>query len=335
MSEWFSLSLIFSAVTGACLLLLLLRRPKRTIFQPDGELEITDPQEGTKLLGDMFPMDGSKATAVQKELTQAGYYQAGSLTRFRALRTGLTLLPLLIGGTFLILLEERQDFMMALYITVALSVIGFAAPRLILQGQARDRVRRIEKALPSLVDSLTLCLSAGQNLSNSFAESRYPLQRQNPDLAEEANIIYRQSELRSLTFALEQFNQRLGSAEVANFCFILIQSEQMGSDALSALKELIANYRINSRQRAEAQANKVGFWMLIPTVSCLLVASALVLLGPGFVELINEGSKAIGAIKEAESRAKTATKLSTAEERMLQSAPNAPAKTKQSSLPGL
>ena len=38
------------------------------------------------------------------------------------------------------------------------------------------------------------------------------------------------------------------------------------------------------RQRAEAQANRLGFLMLFPTIFCLLVAAAIILIGPAYFE---------------------------------------------------
>jgi hypothetical protein len=42
------------------------------------------------------------------------------------------------------------------------------------------------------------------------------------------------------------------------------------------------------RQRAETQANRTSFWMLFPTVGCFLLAAALLIVGPVFLEFRNQ-----------------------------------------------
>src|SRR5438874_1623624 len=41
---------------------------------------------------------------------------------------------------------------------------------------------------------------------------------------------------------------------------------------------------LSSRSRAATQANRTSLWMLFPTVGCFLVAAALVIIGPVFLE---------------------------------------------------
>ena len=47
------------------------------------------------------------------------------------------------------------------------------------------------------------------------------------------------------------------------------------------------NFRLTSRQRAEAQANRTSFWMLFPSVFCFWVAAAIMLVGPAYLQFFD------------------------------------------------
>ena len=48
--------------------------------------------------------------------------------------------------------------------------------------------------------------------------------------------------------------------------------------------EYATNLRSGSRQRAEAKAQRASFWMLFPTMLCLWIPAAIVLVGPVYYE---------------------------------------------------
>jgi len=60
--------------------------------------------------------------------------------------------------------------------------------------------------------------------------------------------------------------------------------------------------QVNARQRAEAAANRANFFMIFPTVLCLMMAAGLVLAGPGVVQLIESQRQVDKIIQEAASK---------------------------------
>ena len=81
---------------------------------------------------------------------------------------------------------------------------------------------------------------------------------------------------------------RARSPEVTNLSLILIQSEELGTDAAATLQEMSNNLRTTARQRAEAQANRASFWMLLPTIFCFWIAAAIVLIGPPYLDFFQK-----------------------------------------------
>ena len=153
------------------------------------------------------------------------------------------------------------------------------------------RGREIERGLPTAIDLLTLALTAGMNLYAAMQRVARELRYTHPALAEEFDITRRQAELSSLEYALRQLADRVRLPEVRNLAIILAQSERLGSDATTVLLETSNNLRTSMRQRAEAQANRASFWMLIPTIVCFLVGAGLLIVGPVMMDVTRQLSE--------------------------------------------
>ena len=77
---------------------------------------------------------------------------------------------------------------------------------------------------------------------------------------------------------------RVQVPEVRNLAMILAQSEKLGTDVSAVLLEYSNNFRTSLRQRADAQANRMNFWLLIPIIFFLWIPCVIVLLGPPILE---------------------------------------------------
>src|SRR6185437_4839424 len=162
--------------------------------------------------------------------------------------------------------------------------VGYSMPRVVLSSKATARARRIDRALPMGMDVIALCLTAGQNLLDSLRQTGIELVDANPDLAQELQIVAHQASMHSLEQALMQWANRLNIPEVRSLVLLLVQSDRLGTDMVTTLLEFADNQRIILRQRAEAHANRSNFWMLFPSIFCLWIASAIVLVGPAYIE---------------------------------------------------
>jgi tight adherence protein C len=67
---------------------------------------------------------------------------------------------------------------------------------------------------------------------------------------------------------------------VRSLAILLAQAERLGTDVTSALLEFSANFRTTLRQRAQAQANRASFWMVFPSIFCLWIPAAVILVAP-------------------------------------------------------
>jgi tight adherence protein C len=232
-----------------------------------------------------FPTGEEDQSELVRELRAAGHYRPGALTDFLALRTVLVVLPLLAAGLIgLFVTTDTTNTMLVLGGGVVMAMLGFAVPRLALRSQGNARALAIERGLPAAIDMLTLCLASGQNVLNSLQRVSKEIGRAFPTLAEELQIVHRQAELRTLDFALAQFADRINLPHLRNLAVILSQSEHLGTDAVSILREYADNLRMNQKQRADEMSNRAPFRMLFPAYM-MAIGAAILILAPAVMEL--------------------------------------------------
>ena len=119
-----------------------------------------------------------------------------------------------------------------------------------------------------------------------------------PVLAYELELVRQQAELRTLEFAMNQFADRTGLANVRNLAVILSQSENLGTDAVTTLREYADSMRVNRRQRADEMANKAPFKLLFPAY-VLALGAAILLISPTILEFRDFREKnMMGAIRD-------------------------------------
>ena len=172
-------------------------------------------------------------------------YRPTALIEYTAVRAVLTIMPLLLAGVVALLWTETVDMAVRVWIgALILAGLGFSIPRLyiVLKGFARKAA--IERGLPTAIDMITLCLSAGLNVLNSIERVADELSLAYPELGFELQLVRRQSDLRSLEFALVQFAERVDLPQLRNISVILNQSEKLGTDGVSVLREYADNMRI-------------------------------------------------------------------------------------------
>jgi tight adherence protein C len=286
-SEWLMLGAIFVLVASGVYSLLYRasqRRPREDCAAG------AKPSQAELILGDwtpalaaQVPVGAEVGAELRKELRAAGYYRPTALMEYAAVRSLLVIAPLIAAGLIALLVEPEQMAGVLIGGGVG-ALLGFSVPRLVLHFRGQARVRALEAGLPLAVDMLTLCLSAGQNLLTAFRRVSREMGAAHRVLAEELAIVRAQAELRSLTFALEEWSARVPSAEVRNLAVILTQAERLGTDSAAALAEYASNLRTGARQKAEALANRTLFWMLFPTILCLWIPAAIMLIGPALLE---------------------------------------------------
>ncbi len=261
------------------------RRLQDSLTDVDGS-----PFEKELLLGELtpafaaqLPVSQADQSDIARELKTAGYYGSSAILEYAAVRAVLVIVPLIATGV-IALLVEQQDMMKVLIGGAIVAGLGYSLPRIYLHLRGKERIRKLENALPVAVDMLTLCITGGQTLQAAMGRVSKELAPAHPLMAAELVITQRHAELSNLSHALKQLADRIPVGEVRTLAVILAQSERLGSETGTALLEYSTNLRTSLKQRADTRANQAMFWMLFPTILCLWIPAAILLVGPAILE---------------------------------------------------
>jgi tight adherence protein C len=275
---------------------------RRTKLEAGGESE-DGPIFGTLTpkLAAPLPVRQEVRSDVERDLKHAGFYQPSALMEYSAVRAVLVIVPLVITAAGAVYLQEVAIWRMIAAGLIAAG-LGFSLPRVYLAMRTRQRSKEIEAGLPVAVDLINLGLSAGLSIPEALKQASHELRHAYPVLSHELAITYQQTEIHTLEHAMTQWAERTPVQEVRNLTLLLIQAEKLGTDVSASLQEFAAHFRTNLKQRAQTKANRVSFWMLFPSVFCLWVASAIILIGPAYAELFTYRQKSMPQLFEKSKR---------------------------------
>ncbi len=258
------------------------RRPNPAVAGADSSPELI-LGDMTEILAEGLPGETRDREQVSPLLARAGLYGANTLAEFRAIRAVFVLTPLFLAAAAMLLVEPGQMIYVAIA-GVLLAGAGFSLPRLYVVMRGNERAREIERGLPLFADMLSIALLAGQGLTGALRRVTAQLREPFPQMAEELEIVCRQSELLNLHAAFEQWAKRSQSPEVSNLAMLLGQAQKLGNDITDALLEYANHLRTTNRQRADARAQRASFWMIFPTILCLWIPAAVLIVAPVYFE---------------------------------------------------
>ena len=151
------------------------------------------------------------------------------------------------------------------------------------------RRRDVSRSLPSAIDLIALCMSAGLDFSGALMQIVRNAPLEDDPLIEKLGLVLYHLQLgHSRSRALQVFGSRVPTESVSDFVFAVVQAEAKGNPLAETLRTQAAVLRTRRSVRAEELAAKAANKMLLPMT--LLVASALfLLLGPMFVKMLGSG----------------------------------------------
>lgn len=161
-----------------------------------------------------------------------------------------------------------------------LGVVLFALqPALWLRQTVRARQKSIQRAMPFMIDLLTLSVEAGMDFMGAI--QRATAGRRMDALNEE--FIRVGNEIRLGTprqKALRNLAERVDMPDMRSFCFALIQADELGVGIGQILRILSDQMRQKRFDRAERLANEAPVKMLFPLMLFIFPAVFIILLGP-------------------------------------------------------
>ncbi len=224
----------------------------------------------------------SNVVKIQEKLMMAGEPWNLSPMDF----VGLRILAASLGAALaaIITINARMPFLSVVMFSVAGLLIGFLLPNMWLNRLIRARQKAIRKALPDVLDMLTICVNAG--LGFDAAVARVVEKWNNPLTEELERVLYEMRMGLPRAEALRNLADRTGVPELSSFVAIIIQAERLGASIADTLQAQAKTMREQRRQWAEEQARKAPIKMLIPLVLFVFPSLFVVILGPAIPRIM-------------------------------------------------
>ncbi len=158
-------------------------------------------------------------------------------------------------------------------------LLGYAYPLMWLRGALKRRHTEIVRALPFVLDLLTLSVEAGMDFMSALQRncSMRKLDALNEELVRMTHEIQVGTPRRT---ALRNMSERVGQSDLRSVTHALVQADELGVSIGSILRIQSDQLRGRRFDRAEKLANEAPVKMLGPLLLCIFPAVFLILLGP-------------------------------------------------------
>ncbi len=180
-------------------------------------------------------------------------------------------------------LQQREPLFAALFLAWL-----FVQPSVWLQRAMRARHRVIERALPFVLDLLTLSVEAGLDFMTAIKRiiDRRPVDALNEELIR----VFREVQLgKTRREALRDFADRVRQADIRSVTNALVQADELGVSIGAILRIQSDQMRVRRFTRAEKVANEAPVKMLFPLLGFVFPAVFIVLLGPIILQFMRQG----------------------------------------------
>lgn len=237
-------------------------------------------------------ISGKTRTRFARRLLVAGLEFTVSPAQFIAARVIGAVVLACLSCFVLSLLEApgHAGFSTALYGQAALSgaLSGWFYPAIWLRDRMALRKRELLKALPFLLDIITLCVEAGLNMHGAMAQA----------VAKGPKGVLRTEFLRVLrdiragkqrAEALRAMATRLREPSITAFTTAVIQAEAMGMSLGPVLRAQADQRRSERFLRAEKMAMEAPVKMLFPLIVFIFPCTFIVLFFPIVIKFMHSG----------------------------------------------
>lgn len=220
---------------------------------------------------------------VDKKLTVAGGNFGGLGTDgFLVLCMVSTLV--LSGGGAVVAFMRGAASGKVLFAVLAGIFLGIIVPVALLDRKIKNRKTSIQKALPDVLDLLTVSIEAGLGFDGALVKlsekMKGPLVDEFSRTLQEMRIgVTRRDALRAL-------GERCDVPDLSLFTSAMVQADQLGVSVGNVLRVQSAAMRQKRRQNAQERAMKAPVKMLIPLVLFIFPAIFVVLVGPAGIRVV-------------------------------------------------
>ncbi len=216
---------------------------------------------------------------VQREKDEKSLMMAGLTDFFNGVDfVGLRIMFAVAGFVFMVVLALNGYILYGIIVQLLL----FIYPGAWLKSKINRRHWEITRALPNVLDLLTLSVEAGKDFISSLRDIL--LRRKRDALSEELSRCFQEIQLgRKRTDALRDMVNRVQQPDLTSAINAIIQAEELGVSIGQILRiqgDMLRNKRFN---RAEKLANEAPVKIIFPVIVFIFPALLLILAVPIFI----------------------------------------------------
>ena len=265
---------------------MLFKRPTASASAPERDNRST----GGGVFGPLTEALAGQIPESQKEhkefgamLKQAGMYSRTARASVYAYRFLLMAFPLFCAGLVAVFSPQEQTWRIMIGGAIVAAMLSII-PRLYVWYCRRVRLADINGGLADMLDMLSMCLSGGMSISASLDHVSKNLGGY-PALAEELQILRRQTDVGSLRGALADWAARIDTPEVRQVATLLSRGDQLGTSMSGSLLDQADHFRTARKQIATLQANRMPVFLTFPLLFCFAPAVLIILMSPSMMQL--------------------------------------------------
>ncbi|GAB2710587.1 type II secretion system F family protein [Arthrobacter bambusae] len=236
---------------------------------------------------------GDRLTSISRQLAPGGYVawldkQLAGAGRPKDWPLGRILMikPLLAlgGGVLGMLLFLGDPSAGRFLLGIAIMVLAYFVPDLLIRSNAQKRREAIRLELPNSLDQMLISVQAGLGFEAAMARAA---ERGKGPLADEFIRTLQDIQVgRSRKDAYLDMSQRVDVPDVRSFIRAVVQADAYGIAIAKVLKAQAQEMRTKRRQRAEEYAMKIPVKILFPLIFCIFPTLFIILLGPAVMNII-------------------------------------------------
>lgn len=239
-------------------------------------------QRFVEALGNITP--GSIKKKYEQMIMQAGVGKKFTTSSILSIQVMLAIvMGSLLYLVFRLLIGEGN-----ILLSVLFGALGFFLPYVRLNSTAQIRQKKVQSALPDLLDLLYISVEAGLGFDTALKKSAEKMPGPLSDEIKKA--LEDIAKGRDRQDALKGIIRRTGVDDINTFITAVIQSEILGTNIATMLRTQSTVMRQKRRQRAEEAAMKIPIKMLFPLVFFMFPALFVVILGPAVISVIENMS---------------------------------------------
>jgi len=229
----------------------------------------------------LTPLD--HADRMRRKLDGAGNPPGMTPDRLTSMKAAGFAAGVVLG--LLITLLLGLSTMVAILLTVGMSLAGYYGIDMWLYQKTHDRAAAMRMALADSIDLLTISVEAGLGFDAALA---HVAKNTDGPLADEFARVLQEMQIgMSRSEALRALGERSNLPELRGFTTAMVQADAFGIPVGSVLRVQSSEMRVKRRQMAEEKAQKVPVKILFPLIFFILPCLFIIVMGPGAIAMMN------------------------------------------------